>query len=204
MSNRHSPMIDTDSLIFKAAQEAFGKPVINNVLRAVIAEALVACSLPEEWIWCSGDWAPCDFKHSDGTRLEVKQSAARQSWHTEGDAPSKGVFDIARRKGFYEGKVWNEAEGRNADIYVFAYHPVTDETVDHRNPAQWHFYVVPTTHLPDTKRISLAAVARLAAPIGCMELGKTVESLRSKGRRGRVIAAYKLPATRSNSSGPCI
>ena len=171
-------MIDAEKVISKATQAAFGKPVINNVFRAIIAETVVACSLPEEWAWCSGDWAPCDFKHCDGTRLEVKQSAARQSWHSAGDAPSKGVFDIAIRKGFYDGTEWNEAEGRNADIYVFAFHPVADDTADQRDPAQWHFYVVPTSQLPATKRIGLPAVARLASPVGCLDLAHTVEKLR--------------------------
>ncbi len=174
-------MIDADNVISKATRAAFGRPVINNVFRAIIAEAVVASSLPEGWLWCSGDWAPCDFKHNDGTRLEVKQSAARQSWHTEGDAPSKGVFDIASRKGFYDGKVWTEVVGRNADIYVFAFHPVTGATADHRNPAQWRFYVVPTSRLPDMKRIGLTAIAQLASPVDYTELSGVVELFRLNG-----------------------
>lgn len=174
-----SPMIDSDTLIHKATQATFGHPVVSNVFRAVLAEALVASCLHDGWVWCSGDWAPYDFKHNDGTRLEVKQSAARQSWHTTNDLPSKAVFDIASRKGFYEGKTWHNSQGRNADIYVFAYHPITDDTVDHRDPKQWLFFVVATSTLPNTKKISLAALTRLTTPINQADLGNAVEKLRN-------------------------
>ncbi|MBK8545700.1 MAG: hypothetical protein IPL62_20575 [Caulobacteraceae bacterium] len=56
---------------------------------------------------------------------------------------SKASFDIAPRTGEYvDGAAWVDGVGRNADIYVFAYHPVADPTADHREPTQWQFYVV--------------------------------------------------------------
>ena len=50
-----------------------------NVHRALIVEAIVSAALPD-WLWAPTDYAAFDFQHADGTRLEVKQSVARQSW----------------------------------------------------------------------------------------------------------------------------
>ena len=68
--------------------------------------------------------------------------------------------------------------GRNADIYVFAHHPVHDASADHREPSQWQFYVVAACRLPCTKQLSLSGVQRLALPVGLAGLTYTVEMLR--------------------------
>ena len=74
-------------VVAKAADAAFGKPLVTNVLRAQLVEAMIALVLVPEWHWCGADYAPCDFERADDLRLEVKQSAARQSWST--DKPSR-------------------------------------------------------------------------------------------------------------------
>jgi hypothetical protein len=169
---------DKDRVIAAATAMAFGKPLVNNVLRAILAEAIVDSALPKGWQWTSGDWASYDFLHEDGTRLEVKQSAARQSWHSDQSPASKGKFDIAERKGIWIGEKWIDSPGRNAEIYVFAYHPLTDITADHREPSQWRFYVVPVTALSGAKSISLGRVQVLADSVGHAELGTCVDNLR--------------------------
>ncbi|MHA6643739.1 hypothetical protein [Mesorhizobium sp. A623] len=169
--------MNTESIIASATSTAFGKPLVNNVLRSIISEAIVDAALDDNWTWCSADWAGIDFQHADGTRLEVKQSAALQSWQNADKKPSQSRFDIARRSGFWESSItWIPTPGRNADIYVFAYHPVTDDAVaDHRDPSQWLFYVVEESGLPRVaKTISLAAVRKLVDPVGVDELNKTV------------------------------
>lgn len=167
-----------DIIIASAANATFGKPLVNNVMRAILAEAIIDAALSDSWKWCSGDWAECDFIHDDGTRLEVKQSALRQSWHDDDAAPSKPSFDIAPRKMVWREGRWEATTGRNAEIYVFALHPVTGAKADHREPAQWQFYTVPTTALPSTKRITLTAVERLSSPVGYTELLDEVEAVR--------------------------
>jgi hypothetical protein len=169
--------LNKDAIIAAASAAAFGKPLVNNVLRSIISEASVDAALDDGWKWCSGDWAGFDFIHKDGTRLEVKQSAALQSWHSPGRKPSNPKFDIARRTGIWEsGTVWIPTPGRNADLYVFAFHPVADpETADHRDPMQWEVFVVPESALPRTsKTISLSAVRRLADPVGADHLNDEV------------------------------
>ncbi len=180
--------MNKETIIAAASAAAFGKPLVNNVLRSIISEAIVDAALDDGWKWCSADWAGFDFQHADGTRLEVKQSAALQSWHRLGNKPSKGSFDIARRTGIWEsGTVWIPTPGRNAELYVFAFHPVTDpEIADHRDPNQWQFFVVPEPELSRTARtISLSAVRRLADPVGAENLNEAV----GKCLKGTAVAA---------------
>src|ERR1700753_2114891 len=98
-TSRHATMISEVQRI--AAESAFGRPLIQNNLRAIVVEAMVDLAISTDWRWCSGDWAAWDFEHTDGTRLEVKQSAAQQTWSAPkvANAPR---FDIAHRQGRYE------------------------------------------------------------------------------------------------------
>ncbi|WP_172125283.1 hypothetical protein [Devosia sp. 919] len=163
-----------------AADTIFGKPLVTNVYRSVIVEAIVATALPD-WNWCSADYASCDFIHPDGTRLEVKQSAMRQTWVTK--APSKPSWDIAARTGFWEnGTDWTERAGRNADVYVLGLHDLVDDNADHRDPAQWQFFVLSEHRLPSTKRLGLATAMRLVQPVGCSDLAGAVRKALSERR----------------------
>jgi hypothetical protein len=161
----------------RAADAAFGQPLVQNNFRATVVEAIVEQALPQAWSWCSADWAGWDFEHRDGARLEVKQSAAKQTWAAPAK-PSPARFDIAQRRGRWEGALWIPEAGRHAHLYVFAYHPVTDHTADHRDPLQWRFYVAPTAELPATRSISLKALQGLTSACGFGELGERVEALR--------------------------
>ncbi len=165
---------DKAEIVAKACDAAFGKPLITNVLRAQIVEAIVAIALEPEWRWCSANYAPCDFQRIDGMRLEVKQSASRQTWTTS--KPSKAIFDVAPRTGRNEPTGWVEEFGRAAQIYVFAHHDIFDDSADHCDVTQWVFYVVPTCKLPDVKQISLNTVKALASPVSIEDLAQGVET----------------------------
>lgn len=167
-----------------ACQALFGRPLITNNFRSVIVEAMVALALGPEWQWCSADYAAWDFERDDGLRLEVKQSAARQSWSAPGDRPNRAAFDIRERLHRYEGAVRIDEPGRYADLYLFAYHDRCDETADHGDPSQWRFYVVETSRLPANQTISLSRVACLAEPLPLWEVGTALSRLAtSKARR---------------------
>ncbi len=170
-----------DEVLIRASAALFGKPLVVNVWRAVLVESIINLTLPREWSWCATDYASWDFQHADGTRLEVKQSAARQSWKSVGRT-NVARFDIAARLSTWDGTIWVPAASplRHADFYVLAYHPVTDDTADHRNPRQWVFYVVPTFRLPTMRSISLQAVQRLTGPVSCDQLAEAVESIRGR------------------------
>jgi hypothetical protein len=140
-----------------------------------LVEAIVAEALPSEWTWNSTEWASADFVHRRGIRLEVKQSAALRTWNAASRRASRPSFDIAPRRGEYVGETWVERAGRNAETYVFAYHPVMTADADHREPAQWLFYVVPERRLPMGQRtIALSQIRRLTDSSEYSRLGPAV------------------------------
>ncbi len=168
-----------DDIRVSASQAASGSPIIQNNLRALVVEAIVDAALRPSWRWCSVDWAGWDFEHETGIKLEVKQSAVRQTWA----APKSKLvprFDIRERTGYWEdGATWIAQPGRNAQIYVFAHHPFVDETADHRDPLQWRFYVIRASVLPVARTIGLPGVNKLAPqPVSWAELFGAVEQVR--------------------------
>jgi hypothetical protein len=165
-----------DEIRAKVCEVAFGSPLISNIYRGLVAEIIVGEALGSEWKLCSGDWHGWDFQHPAGSRLEVKQSAARQTWTGSGKA-TVPIFDIRMRTGYFEGAAWVADPKRFAHIYVFAHHPIMDETADHRNPSQWRFYVISTDRLPPGKTISLVKVAQLSDAIYWVGLKAAIESV---------------------------
>ena len=158
-----------------------GKPIVGNAFRGTLVEAILAGALAPDWNWCADGWGPFDFVGAGGVGLEVKQSAARQDWHDETCAPAKGRFDIAARKGRWEGKAWIAGAGRNARIYVFAWHPIFDpKLADHREPSQWQFRAMAATDLPDQKSISLSVLKTMAEPVGIGEIREAVARITGK------------------------
>jgi hypothetical protein len=165
-----------NEIVAMASAAAFGRRLIQNNLRSIIVEAMVAKALGSDWRWSSADWAPYDFEGPNGVRLEVKQSAAHQTWSTPTSKPSKPLYDVAPRKGFFvqgpDDSAWTTKIGRNADVYIFARNDVVGEQADHRDPAQWRFYVVPAGDLPPTKTIGLAAIR--VVPVRFLQLEQEV------------------------------
>lgn len=114
---------------------------------------LVAELLAPEWVspWTMGhDWAPWDLEHRSGARIQIKQSAARDPWDVGRRVDTRtSWFNIARPDLFMsrDGELIAPPD-RLAEIYIFAWHGVTRESVaDHRAPEQWTFFVVPASSL---------------------------------------------------------
>lgn len=116
-------------------------------------------------------------------RIEVKQSAAWQTWSDLSDEPkpSRGVLDISPRTGYWtdDGTQWVSEPGRPADLYIFAWHPITGpDNVDHRDLAQWLFYVVPEAEPPaDQNTIRQTVLARCWPERRFSQLQSTVGKL---------------------------
>jgi hypothetical protein len=112
-----------------AAKRHYEPKILDNADRGDIAEEIVAGILALDWEYCGGAWAGWDFKHRDGTRMQLKQAAALQTWA----APKKKRptrFDIKRQTGHWaSGTDWTPAPAptRDAAIYIFAWHGVTDK-----------------------------------------------------------------------------
>jgi hypothetical protein len=86
-----------EEVVQRASSRAFGRALITNVLRGQLVEAIVAIAIEPEWNWCSQDFASWDFDRADGLRLEVKQSAARQTWLGPEHSRTSCQFDIRSR-----------------------------------------------------------------------------------------------------------
>ena len=136
--------------------ELYGQPIMSNLTRPIYVERLLARLLKGDWRFVGGDWSGWDLENTSTlARIELKQSAARQTW-TDGPTrigkPTKPIFDIEERTGHFgdNGSTWIKTPGRPADLYVFAWHPGFDpkDAVDHRDPEQWEFYLLPETRLP--------------------------------------------------------
>ena len=164
-------------VVDRVAQAMFGRPIVTNVFRSLLVEAMVAEALGADWRWCSADFSLWDFEHVSGAKLEVKQSAARQIWARPGAAASKAVFDIAHRKGGWSDGLWVEGRQRHADIYVLAHHPIADDSADHRRVDQWRFHVVHARDLPEAQSLSLKRLLPLAAPLTASALPGAVAHL---------------------------
>lgn len=172
-----SPIPTVEEIRAKVCAAAFGNPLVSNIFRGLVAEIIVGEALGADWQFCSGDWRGWDFEHATGCRLEVKQSAARQTW-TGTRKATVPIFDIRARTGYFEGADWVADPRRYAQIYVFAHHPITDASADHRDPRQWRFHVVATDRLPAFKTISLAKMSLLSDAVLWVDLRAAVESAR--------------------------
>jgi hypothetical protein len=135
---------------------------------------MIALAIEPEWKWCSADYSSWDFERPDGMRLEVKQSSYLQTWAAPSHGIIKSSFDIAARKGRWEGSAWVDEPGRAPYLYVLAYHDVRDGSADHRDPSQWDFYVVRTSDLPSTQRIALRAVRSLTSSVSIFDLKEAI------------------------------
>lgn len=68
------------SVVAELARDLFDRPVMSNLARPLYVERLVARALLLAWRYVGSDWAGWDLESEAGARLEVKQSAARQTW----------------------------------------------------------------------------------------------------------------------------
>lgn len=152
-----------NEIALRLAARLFDQRLIENQFRSAFVEAMIEPYLRlGGWRYAGDGWSGWDFERADGKRLEVKQSAAHQTWSDPRQTKTRGVFDIAERTSLAEGSQRRERRGRPADVYVFAWNGAYGEATDHRNPAQWRFYVIPAAHLPAHKTISLARVEAVA------------------------------------------
>ena len=138
--------------------------LLNNAMRGVLAEYIVACGLGITR-GVRTEWDAYDLLTESGTRIEVKSASYLQSWHQK--SPSTIQFSIRPTR------FWDETTGkydsdlrRQGDIYVFCVLNHRDKmTVDPLNLNQWDFYVLPASVLnkkfPTQKSIRLSALLAL-------------------------------------------
>ena len=145
---------------------AYEQRVMNNVHRSDYVEAIVGVALAD-YGWTRKDpWDGWDCEHESEVPLEVKQSAAAQQWTPPEDKKrSSPRFDIAPRTGYEKDGIFVPRSGRNADIYVFAWHGGTEETADQREPASWEFYVMAEAGSARSEEHRIGAAPRPGVPV---------------------------------------
>jgi len=122
-------MDDLPKQIFaQIIRDLFDQLVISNLYLPHYVERMIALALGEGFELVSADWSGWDIESSDGVRIEVKQSAAWQTWSdvTGEPKPSRSVYDISAPTGHWidGGATWVAKAGRQAHLYVFAWHPI--------------------------------------------------------------------------------
>ena len=92
-----------DERILNVLMRRYNTRVMNNVDRGLYVEHLIADALGPEWSPSGSDWAAWDCEHAPGARIEIKQSAARQSWDLD-TVPHRPPprFDIGPRKVYWK------------------------------------------------------------------------------------------------------
>lgn len=194
-----------DQIVAQLVSRIYQRPLIENVYRGSYVEHLVALALGKEWA-LTPPWASWDLEHgASQMRVEVKQSAARQTWTEPPIAkehPRRPRFDIAPRSGYYANgdADWvSTRPERQADIYVFAWHPERDEAAaDHRCPGQWRFFVVAERRLPKRqKSIGLRPLRRLTRACTYEELAEMVGTAAAGLRRPKANGAARGATTRT-------
>lgn len=166
--------ITTNAIALRLATHLFDRQLIQNQYRSAFIEAMLEPYLASRgWEHLGDNWCGWDFEHTSGMRLEVKQSAAWQTWDPfkkiGAGAVAKsgqGIFDIAPRTGWFDktGAVFTKGRGRPANVYVFAWNGKVGETADHRDPDQWEFFIVPAADLPaEQQTIGLASLRKIVA-----------------------------------------
>ena len=144
----------------------FDQPIMGNQWRSIYVEFMVALALEPDWEYTGSNWQGWDFSHRQtGKKLELKQSALRHPWSTEKEKQIKSLrFEIEESKGYWnEQGLWQNCQGRLADIYVFAIHELYNpkEDVDQRDPNQWKFRIIPEHILPKQKTIGYNVLKKL-------------------------------------------
>jgi hypothetical protein len=165
-----------NDIALRLAARLFDQPLIQNQYRSAFVEAMVEPYLARSrWRHVGDNWAGWDFQHDSGMRLELKQSAAWQTWDPPkqwvSQLPSQGgpgIFDIASRTGWFDsaGAVWTKEVGRPAQVYVFAWNGMIGNAADHRNPDQWEIFIIPTTVLPAQKTLRLSRLRAIVGSFG--------------------------------------
>ena len=165
------------------ADEIYGGGILNNAHRGDVVEMMVLAALGDRWKHVGLGWHPWDLQRGEGAkrvRIQVKQTAAVQLWgKTKTRILHFGWKPNAPR--YFSRDNPGEAietEGWFCDLFIFGIHDETDQArIDHADPSQWAFMVIPTTDLEEKTRSMQLSKARSNWPsVGWDQLGQAVEA----------------------------
>jgi len=149
--------------------------ILSNRNRAIFAEFLVGAAL-SALDHPRVEWDAVDI-HYRGHAIEVKASAYLQRWSQRG--PSKIRYDISKKLpdnivAFPAGTV----PSRVADCFVFCLYTVTERSRAFvTDLADWQFYVVATSDLPETSSLALPVLEVLTLAVSWSDLRAQVDGV---------------------------
>ena len=140
--------------------------LLNNTLRGVLAEFIVAKALGLDTSCTRQDWDAYDLLVNGQWRIEVKSSAYLQSWEQKRE--SRLQFSIRPTREWLPVDGFSSDSMRRSDLYVFCAFTCKERSeADPLNLDQWEFYILPTFILNescgDQKTISLPRLKELHA-----------------------------------------
>ena len=140
----------------KIIDDTFNVKLMDNAMRGIWAEYMVAEALGEKCKIVGRDWHAWDLQIGDDfdifpnrIRLQLKNTARLQSWYDKTLKPSKCQWKlpISNKPSYfdeYHAGVPCEDYGHLCDLYVLCHHPIEDFAIaDHRDVNQWVFYLLP-------------------------------------------------------------
>jgi hypothetical protein len=180
----------------------FKQTIIQNNVRGDWAEEMVAQALGGPWKVVSGGWHPWDIQRGSSKaraprriRIQVRNSAALQTWEQPKIAQASFTISKRPRPSYFKRDnrgAHCERFGHLCEVYVFAWHGEKDRTAcNHRDPAQWKFYVVAAKDLPNQKRISRARLEEryCGDPVEVHDLRQRVKQICRELRANRTITS---------------
>jgi hypothetical protein len=183
----------------RLAFKLFDQRILANQFRTAYLVEMIEPILQRSG-WCAGGerGASWDFEHSEGCHLKVMQSAALQIRSKEHRLEPRPVFNIRPRQNSasQQSRKLSARTSTSADIYLIGWHPVQSlDEVDHREPTQWQFFVLPSRAIPeDQKSIGLARVRGIAGqqgggPVSYLALAGAIEGYRLRLRAETAVRA---------------
>lgn len=140
--------------------------LLNNTLRGVLAEFIVAKALGLDTSGARKDWDAYDLLADGRWRIEVKSSAYLQSWEQQGE--SRLQFSIRPTRAWSPEDGFSGEALRRSDLYVFCAFACRERSeADPLNLDQWEFYILPTFVLNEScggqQTISMSRLLELHA-----------------------------------------
>jgi hypothetical protein len=164
--------------------------LLNNALRGVLAEFIVAKALGVETESPRVEWAACDLLFC-GYKIEVKAAAYVQSWEQQSESALR--FSIRPARGWDSENGYSNERVRHSDIYIFCV--LAEKNREAADPLildQWEFYPVLTEELnaalPNQQTAVLGTLRKFcSAPCDYSALRDAVEWLLSNRADGAAL-----------------
>lgn len=145
-----------ERIMLRLRSEIFDRPIMDNTMRGLWVECMVAEALGSTCSIVSHGWHPWDLQlgrsadeYPRRIRIQVKNTARLQTWEDPKRPLTECLWTLAMRPrpayfDRYNDGVACEEYGFLCDLFILALHDNEDRrSADQRCPDQWRFFLVP-------------------------------------------------------------